>query len=422
MWKLGGVFLLLCGCTTLPAGELRQAVGEIQDGFPNKWERALFMAANRARSDPSTLKGPASAIYPPRAPLVWAPELAHSARFHATTLEYGRAPLMHESPCTLKSDVGSSGCDGKPACACTTGATCMSCGTCAAGTNPFTRIAYFYRGFANGEIAAAGYGDPFGVMDGWVDEPAGSDGHRQIVDGDAGVVGFGHSEGAADACWGTFDIGDFGAETPTPPRIASAAAAPLGGGPGSYTIYATWNDPAGGAPRSLSAVVDGKCTPMTRELGDDRLNATWLAHVTLSAGCHAVYVLGADASGARVAWPGTTAFTIDAGGAECADELPQPPPDCDPTFTPPDLGQGPSPSSPPNPTNPDPTDPDATNPTNPDATNPTNPDPQNTSSNQPHASSGIVVQGGCDLGGAGSLDGTCLLLLLAALRRLTRKR
>src|SRR5262249_51323844 len=150
------------------------------------------------------------------------------------------APLMHESPCTLRTDVGTSGCDGTPSCACTTGATCMSCSNCPAGTGPFQRIGYFYTGGSggSGEVAAAGYGDPWSVMDGWGDGAAGADGHRQIVDGGGyGVVGFGHSEGAANACWRTFDVGDFNGAKPAPAKIASAAPKPFAGAAGSFRVY-----------------------------------------------------------------------------------------------------------------------------------------------------------------------------------------
>jgi hypothetical protein len=242
MRALGLLVVFAGGCFADPSsvGDVTQAVGEQNAGFPNPWERALFMAANRARSDPSVVKGPQSMILPAQPPLVFEQGLARSARFHAVTLETGHAPLMHESPCTLRTDVATSGCDGQPACACTTGATCNSCSNCPAGTGPFARIKYFYPSGGNGEVAAAGYGDPWGVMDGWVNEAAGSDGHRQIVDGSgAGVVGFGHAGGTAGACWSTFDVGDFGGAKPTPPKIASAAPKPYAGAAGTFRIYAS---------------------------------------------------------------------------------------------------------------------------------------------------------------------------------------
>jgi hypothetical protein len=322
---------LVAGCTATPdVGAIAEAVGEVDSGYPSPFERAMFMAANRARSDPSTVKGSGSTVYPAQAPLVFHKDLGRSSRFHAVNLETGKAPLMHPSPCTLKTDVGTSGCDGNPSCACTTGATCNSCGTCADGTDPFVRIKYFYTPGGSGEVAAAGYQDPWGVMDGWVDEAAGQDGHRMIVDGGGyGLVGFGHSSGTSGACWSTFDVGDFASAKPTPAKIASAAPKPYAGNAGTFRVYATWNDPAGGAPKDLSVSIDGKCSTMTQEIGDPKLNATYYADVPLTAGCHPVFVVGHDAGGARWAYPTTTAFTIAVGGGTCADEMAQPASDCD---------------------------------------------------------------------------------------------
>jgi hypothetical protein len=323
--------LLVAGCGGAPEiSAVAEAVGEVDSGYPSPWERALFMAANRARSDPSTVKGTSSTIYPAQAPLVFHKDLGRSSRFHATNLETGMAPLMHPSPCTLKTDVGTSGCDGSPSCACTTGATCNSCGTCANGTDPFVRIGYFYAPGGTGEVAAAGYQDAWGVMDGWVDEAAGADGHRMIIDGGSyGTAGFGHAGGTSGACWSTFDVGDFASAKPAPAKVASAAPKPIGGNAGTFRVYATWTDPASGAPKDLSVSVDGKCSPLTKELGDPKLNATYYADVPLTAGCHPVFVVGHDAGGARVAYPTTTAFTIAVGSGTCAVEMPQPTSDCD---------------------------------------------------------------------------------------------
>ncbi len=328
-----GVVLVVCfaGCVATPdLGFVSAAVGEVDSGYPSPWERALFMAANRSRSDPSTVKGSMSTIYAATAPLVFNQDLGRSSRFHATNLETGMAPLMHPSPCTLKTDVGTSGCDGNPSCACTTGATCNSCSSCPDGTDPFVRIGYFYAPGGTGEVAAAGYQDPWGVMDGWVDEAAGSDGHRMIIDGASyGLVGFGHAEGTSGACWPTFDVGDFASSKPAPAKIASAAPKPFGGNAGTFRVYATWTDPTSGAPTDLSASVDGKCTTMTKELGDPKLNATYYADVPLTAGCHPVFIVGHDAGGARWAYPTTTAFTIAVGSGSCAVEMAQPASDCD---------------------------------------------------------------------------------------------
>src|SRR3954462_7974815 len=111
MRQLGGGVVFLVGCVAPSVSESQQAIGEAKNGFPSPWERGLLMAANRARSDPATVKGPNSAMYPARAPLMLDYDLSRSARFHATTLEFGKAPLMHPSPCVLNADVGTSGCD-----------------------------------------------------------------------------------------------------------------------------------------------------------------------------------------------------------------------------------------------------------------------------------------------------------------------
>ncbi len=146
------------------------------------------MAINRARSDPATVKGAQSAAYPARPPVMWSYDLSRSSRFHANSLGLSGVTLMHTSPCPLNTNVATTGCDGNPTCACTTPVPAM-CAACAAvrrhhtcGTDPFVRIGYFTAGTttrANGEVAAAGYADPIAVVDGWMDEAAGADGHRR---------------------------------------------------------------------------------------------------------------------------------------------------------------------------------------------------------------------------------------------------
>jgi hypothetical protein len=334
---------LFAGCSNAPPdpveqiGVSRQAIGEQQNGFPSPWERAVFMAANRARSDPSTVKGTASTIYPAVKPLVLEYQLELSSRFHATNLLSADVTLMHDSPCVLNTDVATSGCTGLVSCACAmpVAAACAACAAVASpdtgcGTDPFTRIRYFYPP-ANAEVAAAGFGDPWSVMDdpnyGWFTEAAGSDGHRMIiasVGGDYSVAGFGHA-GGTGGCYKTFDVGDFGPTTTAPPTIASAAPMPISStAAATFTIYTTWNDPVGGAPADLNAVVDGTCTPMTLELGKPTLNATYMAAVPLTAGCHSVFIVGDSVEKVRTTYPTTTAFTIPVGSGTCADEVAQP--------------------------------------------------------------------------------------------------
>src|SRR5580704_4628906 len=138
----GSSVALLVGCSNGPGtswgspvgsgesvGASRSAIGEQENGYPSPWERAVFMAANRARSDPSMVKGADSTVYPATKPLVLEYELELSSRFHATNLQLADVTLMHDSPCTLNTDVATSGCSGDPACACMTPvpAACAAC-------------------------------------------------------------------------------------------------------------------------------------------------------------------------------------------------------------------------------------------------------------------------------------------------------
>ncbi len=93
----------------------------------------------------------------------------------------------------------------------------------------------------------------------------------------------------------------------------AAVRGPTNGAAGSYTFYATWADPAMGAPASLNVVIDGACTAMARELGTDTLNATYKATATLAAGCHNYFVAAHDAAGAALSYPTTGAITISVG-------------------------------------------------------------------------------------------------------------
>jgi len=314
------------------------AVGEpTSDGFPSPAERLGLMAINRARSDPQTVKGSMSASYPARPPVIYSDPLTHSARFHAVNLEMADVTLMHSSPCPLNTDVATSGCSGAPACACATPvpSTCASCATVAAenscGTAPFTRIGYFTAGTgvsATGEVAAAGYSNPMTTVDGWMDEPASSDGHRKILTDQgttANTMGYGHATGKN--CYSSFDVGDSGTvKNAVIPKLPTAAVSPFSGAAGTFTFYATWADPALGAPTSLNVVVDGTCTAMARELGTDTLNATYKATATLAAGCHSYYFAAVDGGGATLAYPTTGALTVSVGNMACdADYLAQAP-------------------------------------------------------------------------------------------------
>jgi hypothetical protein len=318
--------LVSCVAPEDPEVARRSALGEPMNGFPTAAERLGIMAINRARSDPQTVKGASSASYPARPPVLYSYTLSRSARFHATSLSLTNVTLMHPSPCVLNTNVATANCTGDPACACATPvpAMCAACATVPAtptcGTDPFVRIGFFTTGTttsANGEVAAAGYADPIAVVDGWMDEASGADGHRRNLT-DQGItsntMGYGHSQGG---CFSTFDVSDSGVMSgATIPKLPTAAVRPpANNAAGSFTFYATWADPTLGAPASLNVVIDGACTAMARELGTDTLNATYKATATLAAGCHNYFVVARDAAGAMLTYPTTGAVTIPVGSA-----------------------------------------------------------------------------------------------------------
>jgi hypothetical protein len=328
MRRLVVCLVLASGCLAPvdePLTEERSAIGEPTNGFPSALERLGLMAINRARSDPATVKGPKSTIYPARPPVIWSLALNQSARFHATTLELGDVTLMHSSPCPLNTNVGTSGCSGDPSCACATPipTTCAMCAqvdavnTCGTAWN--TRVGYFTSGSGisvTGEVAAAGYADPIATVNGWMDEAAGADGHRTNLT-DQGItsntMGYGHATGTKE-CYSPFDISDSGTiKGATIPKIPTAAVTPTSGNAGTFTFYATWADPSLGTPGAIDVVVDGACTAMTLELGTDKLNATYKTTAPLAAGCHNYFILARDAGGTTVTYPTTGAITLAVG-------------------------------------------------------------------------------------------------------------
>jgi MYXO-CTERM domain-containing protein len=330
IFTAAALLLIVAGCVAPEEPDIatrRSALGEPTNGFPTAAERLGIMAINRARSDPQTVHGAQSATYAARPPVMWSYDLSRSSRFHATHLRLSNVTLMHSSPCPLNPNVATAGCDGNPTCACATPvpAMCAACATVAAvntcGTDTFARIAFFTAGTttrANGEVAAAGYTDAMAVVDGWMDEAAGNDGHRKNLT-DQGItsntMGYGRSAGAA--CFSSFDVSDSAsisglviAKLPT-----AAVRGPTNGAAGSYAFYATWADPVMGAPATINVVVDGACTVMARELGNDMLNATYKATLALTAGCHNYYVVAKDAAGTTMNFPTTGAITIPVASA-----------------------------------------------------------------------------------------------------------
>jgi hypothetical protein len=277
----------------------------------------MLVAINRGRADPNNVPmGTAAACstdYTARRPLIHNHDGARAARFHCVNSRINAGGLSHDSYCTLRSDIASSGCDGSADCACEAGSEHFNCETLGGnGTSPSTRASYFGFGL-NGEVGAVGYGDGWAAVEGWITECAGADGHRRILTGgSASSIGLGYS-GGGGTCWNTFYFGDTGASGAAQTLPSGVHRPETGGGSTTFTFYLNYYD-AGGAPQSVDLVLDGQCHPMDRELGSDP-NATYITDAVPGSGCHEYWFLVRDSAGVRKVYPEEGSWGV--GG--CAD-------------------------------------------------------------------------------------------------------
>ncbi len=338
LWLAGLVVPIACGLPQdVSPGTLGQAVGEPQNGYPTWNERTVLVLTNRARADPAKALSECNSgccpwaeysatCYPPVQPLVWDYNLNRSSRFHSTFLGKGNCGLTHYSCCTLASDVGSSTCDGDPACACTAGTFACDCTACTGmQTDPFTRIGLFGTGGC-AENAAAGVSDPVQVFHLWIDECASTstcgfssgNGHRwNILSGANTQVGVG-AYVASSNCWNAFFTQDFGCGGVSIPTLVAGSHYPYSGsGPTAFTFWVNHYETSG-APQLETVVIDGECNDLALDTGTVT-NGTWTANLTLPVGCHDYYFLFRDAAGSPVPYPTTGSLTVGVGAA-CASD------------------------------------------------------------------------------------------------------
>jgi len=307
-------------------------VGVPVDGYPSAAERLQLVAINRVRADPNNpAKGTAhecSEVKEPRPPVVLDHDLAQAARFHCTHLSMNGGGLSHQTFCTLRDDLESTGCDGAAACSCVADTECWNCDTLGGcGSGPSDRAAIF--GFPGGvaEVGAAGYSTGWDAVGGWTTEnpcESATLAHRDTLTNDHNVVGVGEASGGS--CWGIYHFAEFASLDAI--EVPAIPAAAVRGGFGTAELYANWYH-AGGDPATIEAVVDGACMPMEIDLGQPG-NATFMATLAAVAdGCHEFYVLAEDVDGNRVTYPEVGALTFGTGcAAEYLAERIEP--DCEP--------------------------------------------------------------------------------------------
>ncbi len=319
---LGGVLWVLGGAPqparAEPTGERASALRS-PEAFPSWRERAVHVLVNRARVDPQAALAECpearcaeKACYGPVAPMVWDLELNRAARFHADNLTRSGAGLQHDSPCSLRSDVGQTypdACDGSPECACEGGAAGCGAGGC---TDFGARLGLFgaLRG-ASGENAAPN-GDPADIFGLWLYEADGdsscgwrtSNGHRfNILSPNYGAIGVGAA--------GNYMVQDFGAASANAPLAAGIHLPERPSAGREATFLTTWHRPRGEGASRVVVVVDGACHELGLEHGSATSGA-WRGAVALGQGCRPYFFWGRDAQG-EARYPATGSLLVGAG-------------------------------------------------------------------------------------------------------------
>lgn len=257
-----------------------------EGGSPNHWERLLHVFTNQVRQAPHAWPGwdTSLATPDPRPPLAHHEGLLAAARYHADDMARAGC-FSHES------------CDG----------------------TPFqTRAGRYFSGPAGENIyTSTGDDQAASAMTGWMN----SAGHRMnILEPSWTHLGTGFGARSRQIYY----VQNFGLvrRAEIPPIPGGAVARQSGD---RLRLLANYWDPAGSAPRSLEAVVDGTPRPMTPISGRAG-NDTWELVVDGGEGCRKVYFEAVTASGDRAAYPSRGALLA---GATCASEYqtarPEPP-------------------------------------------------------------------------------------------------
>ena len=307
---------------------LQLRAGESVNGFPSWGERVVLEWVNRARVDPQTELANCAgcgerACYTPQPPLLWSEQLNRSARFHAAEMTQQQY-FGHDSKCTVVQNIDSLypvACDGSASCGCVGGSAVCAGGGC---TPWYERVALFGAG-ASGEIIAT-TSEPNSAFYLWLNEASAAstcafnlqNGHRFLILASSGAFGAG--------LIGNEAVGDFGGGGVTY-KIPSAAHYPQQAA--SVDVWANWYDPA--APRSATAIVDGRCVSLSLKRGTPT-NGAWSATLSnVGSGCHRYYFSFINSTGAEVTYPATGSLGIGCADwdstriqASCSGALPPP--------------------------------------------------------------------------------------------------
>lgn len=300
--------------------------GVPQNGFPSWQERTVQVLVNRTRADP-TIDPKACTGSTALKPLMWLYPINRSARFQSTNMQ-SSGQFMHNSPCVLASNLGSTylpgtTCSGAVSCACSTGAvTCTaaqsSAGTCPAGSwnTAFERMALFslpsWNSLAENIAYSSGYVmSPTQVHNGWMN----SSGHCANVLGNFTHLGVGFYGTASTAHWTQNFLGQNGVN-PAGTLVSGSHDPQFSGGTVAFRVN-YWHASAG--PQEAKINIDGTCSTMTLERGT-QANGTWLHSQALSGtSCRRYVFTFKDPGGATVTLPETGSYGVGGSVASCPD-------------------------------------------------------------------------------------------------------
>jgi len=277
----------------------QENVGIPRDGYPNWYERSVFVFTNACRMNPTqfrdSLIGSYNILlpenYPPVDPLLIHHDLNRSARFHSKDMAE-HSTLQHKSS------------DGTP-----TG----------------DRIRSFYdESFSIAENICVGGLSPLGAVRFWILEsfsepyPDGqNDGHRKnIMNGTYSDIGVGMAEDGNDRYY-TQDFGGA-SRAATHPLAAGGSHNAINTGD-SVDFFVNYYSSSGAAPQTVLLNVDGSSYEMKPYLGSPG-RGLYLARVPKSDDCREYFFETVDAAGIHWLYPEDGVFHTF-GEGQCADNF-----------------------------------------------------------------------------------------------------
>ncbi|MBJ93459.1 MAG: hypothetical protein CMP23_03190 [Rickettsiales bacterium] len=264
-------------CLTLAPSKAR-SYGEGTGAGPSLEERAVHLFSDRLRVDPDATDSSFS-DFPAVRPLVYNPDLAEAARFHAEDMAVNDC-FQHQS------------CDG---------------------TEFAARLQRFYEGIAFGENIALGSPDAETVVfDGWLYSPPHRD-NMLLPDWRELGIGFAVND-IGQPLW----VQNFGDRVEVDePITTSATHWPLRGSLNqALDFYLAIYDPQG-APQGAELHLHDQVLEMNLDRGSDGMETWTVQSELVDEGCPEYFFVVTRETGETVSYPSSGSLTVPIDDAEC---------------------------------------------------------------------------------------------------------